>query len=786
VSKSDKTAKKASAKGANREGGQLRVHGFGSLEISWDGAAVEGFESQKVRALLLYLACNRDRPLTRDHLAATFWPDKDEDAARRNLRQSLYNLKSLFPQGLELVHATRQHVQISPDIDCWVDSSAFEEAVSSSGEGERLDPHRLTEAVGLYRGNFLTGFQIRDSEEFEYWLAQEQERLRELAVSALRLLIDSYLDRGEYRLGIQYAQRLVAIDPLSEDAHQRLMQLYALSGRRSRALAQYDELTRVLQRELDVEPLEETSELHERILKQGSTLPYIEATGEALGPVIPMAGRREEYERLRLCMQSALGGDGLVTVIEGKAGVGKTRLIRSFLDAASSKADMIVLKGSSLDVLPESYQPLTRALRGAFAPTSEPVEEAVALLGEPALRALANLVPELASGLPLRDDDEHVEPAAARERLFTAIAELFVGLCGLPGSQVRTIVVLLDDLQRADPATVELLRALDSQLRAFPIWIVAACTRERLPAEHPLHEFVERDVAPDHRVQLGHLDEEAIEEIAAALVAQGQAPELSDFLLRNSDGLPHLLSECINYLRDSGYLHPEAGRWALARSLADLQVQMGDLRAVIVSRYQHLPHSTRRLAALAAVAGSRFQGELIAAAGQEHPAVCQIAFDVMLQRWLLRRSSDQWQRRQSTDDANGPRPDENLFEFASETIWRTIYDQIKPSRRRLMHGELARALENAHADDPGAAAELLAHHFRAAGIHLDAAQHLEAAAHKAQSCGATETAVLYLQLAAEELSAQQSKKGADEASLSDRIDRLAERRAELEAVPVRA
>ena len=68
------------------EAPELRVHCFGTLRVSYGGATVDGFESQKVRALFAYLACHRGRPLSRDHLAAVFWPGKDEEAARRNLR----------------------------------------------------------------------------------------------------------------------------------------------------------------------------------------------------------------------------------------------------------------------------------------------------------------------------------------------------------------------------------------------------------------------------------------------------------------------------------------------------------------------------------------------------------------------------------------------------------------------------------------------------------------------------------------------------------------------------
>ena len=93
----------------------LRVHCFGTLRVSYGGVAVDGFESQKVRGLFAYLACHRGQPLSRDHLAAVFWPGKDEEGARRNLRQSLYNLRSLFPRGRPAVLASRQALELDSE-----------------------------------------------------------------------------------------------------------------------------------------------------------------------------------------------------------------------------------------------------------------------------------------------------------------------------------------------------------------------------------------------------------------------------------------------------------------------------------------------------------------------------------------------------------------------------------------------------------------------------------------------------------------------------------------------
>jgi DNA-binding SARP family transcriptional activator len=739
-----------SAEGTERP--TLRIHCFGTLRVSYGGVAVDGFESQKVRGLFAYLACHRGQPLTRDHLAAVFWPGKDEEGARRNLRQSLYNLRSLFPRGRPAVLASRQVLELDADIDAWIDVHSFEQALESAGADFRIDTHRLSEAVSLYRGDFLQGFQIKDSDEFEYWLAAEQERLREKAVAALRLLIDGYLERGEHRAGIQYAQRLVAIDPLSEDAHQKLMRLYSLSGRRSRALAQYEDLASVLRRELDVEPMPDTIALQQRILRQESSHPLGTGSGEEGGPVIPMAGRDIDYAQLDRSMQSALSGKTLLSFVEGEPGVGKTRLIRSLLDALSSQPGTLVLKGSCLDVLPESYQPVSGALRSVLA-QGELTAGILRRLDAETIAALALVVPEFSAQptapTPARDG---ASIERRRQRLYQAVARLLTVLCEATDGRPCRVALLLDDLERADPAVIELLRYLQTELRDQPLWIVGACSLDRVATDSPLRVLLDETDAK-HVIRLNRLDRDSVFEIASSLVGTEQSEPLADFIHRSSQGLPHALTESVNLLRDRGLLRPESGRWALQEaSLAEVQLKLGDLRGLIAARVKHLPYSARRLAALAAVAGSRFEAGLIAAAADEHPVVCDVAFDIMLQRWLIRRSPERWYHRTRPQRDTDREP--TTYEFSSGSIWRAIYADIQTTRRRLMHREVAEALERERAADLLAVCESLAYHYRAAGLHQLAITYLGQAAAKAERCGAAETALLYYGLADEEIDAE--------------------------------
>src|SRR5689334_21423496 len=185
-------------------------------------------------------------PQGRERLAPLFWLEHEPNSARSSLRQALYSLRSTLAPTNPVV-STHQTVAFSRESDVRVDAEDFEAALRRGMEEDA--PHLLSQAVRLYGGDFLNGSPVRAGAELEDWIAEQRERLREGAIQALRTLIAHHRERGDHRLAIQHAQRLLTLDPLAEEAHRQLMSLYSLSGRRGRALSQYEDLRNLLERE---------------------------------------------------------------------------------------------------------------------------------------------------------------------------------------------------------------------------------------------------------------------------------------------------------------------------------------------------------------------------------------------------------------------------------------------------------------------------------------------------------------------------------------------------------
>jgi len=245
----------------------LAIALLGPFQATLDGQLITTFKSDKVRALLAYLAVEGDRPHARDTLAALLWPDWPEAYARSSLRFALANLRTCIgdsdatPPHLLI---TRETLQFNRESDHSLDLAAIVAApVTGPLDADALE--RLRAAIELYRGDLLEGFSLPDSAPFEEWTAQERESLRQQARTLLHRLAGHDLERGEYAEAESYARRSLALEPWDEEAHRHLMRVLALRGDRSAALGQYEACRTALAEELGVEPEPETARLTERI-----------------------------------------------------------------------------------------------------------------------------------------------------------------------------------------------------------------------------------------------------------------------------------------------------------------------------------------------------------------------------------------------------------------------------------------------------------------------------------------------------------------------------------------
>lgn len=314
---------------------RLAAHFLGTFTILLDGNQLRGFVSAKTRALLVYLLVEHNVSHTRAHLANLLWPQSDERLARHSLRNALFNLRQVLgPEASkQFLHITRMSVRFNYEETVYVDVVEFRRLMEEAEQGRAGWVNALERAVELYRGDFLQGFTVLDSDVFEEWRRDVQEDLHLKAMTALRRLADYYEEASLYDRAIAYARRLVQMAPWAEEEHYRLMRLYALSGQRPLALTQYKECQRILAEEFGTVPSPEITALYQRV-KRGDlwvrpqeevriVTPPLPRFGQVPTFITPFVGRKKEMallaERLRdpHCR--------LITII-GMGGTGKSRI----------------------------------------------------------------------------------------------------------------------------------------------------------------------------------------------------------------------------------------------------------------------------------------------------------------------------------------------------------------------------------------------------------------------------------------------------------------------------
>src|SRR5256884_1231126 len=389
-------------------GEPLVIHGETTLTLS----------TRKALALLVYLAVEGGTH-PRKTLSESFWPELDAEHGRAALRATLLVLRKL----LERSHGPgeRAHLLVERDMlgfdqgsPLILDLRLVEAASKQVGRGGELledQGHRellaqLEQATRLARGPFLASFTLRDSQFFDNWTRQQREywhlRVHQL-FDALSML---YERAGEGERAIETVSRWLSFDPLNEEGYRRLMRLRFSQGDRVGALRAYANGRAVLADELQVEPEPETVALAKRIRHAApvrpaqlrSLLPPHASPGQPPANLLdgPLLGRAAEFGTLIECYQRAQAGQPQLVLLQGEAGIGKTRLTSEFLGWAQAQgADVLV--GRALQTgrqLP--YQPLIDVLRLLLEQGGVPNE-----LGSPVwLAALSRFVPELGERSP--------------------------------------------------------------------------------------------------------------------------------------------------------------------------------------------------------------------------------------------------------------------------------------------------------------------------------------------------------------------------------------------------
>jgi DNA-binding SARP family transcriptional activator len=248
----------------------LRVHLFGSVRVSTPGRSDVRL-THGLQTLLAYLLLERRRVHPREALTGLFWGDHSEERARACLNTALWRLRAVLepapvPRGTYLRTTASGEIAFNTESDYWLDVAVFERYVSRAiaRPADRLEldeAHRLELVLRLHTAELLEGC-------FDDWAVRERARFEGLYVSALEHLMRHGRARGDLRGAIEHGRRILREDPLREDIHRELMELYAEDGRPAEAVKQYDACRSMLGNELGIAPGADTRTLYARLIRE--------------------------------------------------------------------------------------------------------------------------------------------------------------------------------------------------------------------------------------------------------------------------------------------------------------------------------------------------------------------------------------------------------------------------------------------------------------------------------------------------------------------------------------
>jgi DNA-binding CsgD family transcriptional regulator len=452
-------------------------------------------------------------------------------------------------------------------------------------------------------------------------------------------------------------------------------------------------------------------------------------TGALKQSAMPLVGRSDEMAELRGAMDGLARGRGTLWLVSGVGGVGKTRLGQAVVEEAVRR-DWAVASGRAFPVesgvpyalFADALQPVVRRMN------PEHLRVMTRGVGE-----LTHIFPWLAPGSPPLQD---VESGDFRNRLHWHFTQFLRGLL-----HDWPLLVVLEDLQWADTSSLELLHFVARQMTDVPLFLFCTYNPEHIDANPSLRALLQslqslRIAQPMHLEPLG---EPAVGELLHRMYGTDRSlvRDFTMLLYRWTRGNPFFVEETLKALVASGDLRQEDGRW-IGWQVDALRLPPS-IRDAVLMRLEVLSAAARDAADTAAVLGSRFDFDTLAAA---------VATDAD----ALLASVDELRRARVLEEIEVG--DDVVYDFVHPLIRETLYGDLGRVRVRLLHARVAAAIERRHgAASLERAGELAYHYARAQSGDADtkAIVYLERAGRDALAVHANREAADYLAAALERM-----------------------------------
>lgn len=739
---------------------KLSIELFQQFQAHMGNIPINGFKSDKARALLAYLAIQPGIPRSRSSLATLLWPDLSEQTAHSNLRSALANLRSIIEKknGLNppIFLVDYQTIQLKQDsFTC--DVTIFERYLANG---------QLEKALAAYRGRLLAEF-YSGSPEFDDWQQNQADMLSQKAVQGLNTLIRDNFRLGDYSKAIQFCQKQLTIDTVNEEAHQNMIYLLASNRQTSAALNQIAICRQILNKEMGVEPSVEILALEQAILKR-EKLPkprlFKQDESRSLDSFSSQSllARERELNLLNNHFLSALSGHGKMIFISGVTGSGKTALVKAFASRAARMHPNLITLSSACAMHGEPSTPFypfreiiiqlshwpeqTEAVNGAEAIATRPVNQ----INQFVWKTLSEFAPDLVTLLKMGQRTVTVDPGQGQDGMVTLSLQrgsLYQQSAALLSriSEKFPLLITIEDMQWMDTDSLELLYYLGTLLKDWPILFIGTYRREDVAAgknglTHPLegylHEFTR--VYGNISLDLDQSDGRSFVNKYLDALPNHFSANFHETLFRHTGGNALFTIDLVESLKSAGYLQlDEQNLWVDSPEIDWNQIP-ARIEAIIHQQIKRLPVFWQHALTVASVEGEYFTGEALAAVLKSQPAsiIPGLSRVASRQHGLIKPEDVRM--------VNGKRL--SIFSFRHPIYQRFLYQHLNGAERAILHEEVGNALESFYlnSNQLDQISYQLARHFEEAGQIQKAAGYYYRAGHTALQISAFLEAEKYL------------------------------------------
>lgn len=593
----------------------LRIRTLGAFEVQRDGSPITDREwkTQKNKHLCKLLLTHEGHSLAKDQLMEWLWADLDPDAAGRNMRVAISQLRKVLEPDLK--RGTKSSHVLTTDggyawntrPDDWFDAAEFEQLciqvnVDDANHFDEAATGMAEQAKSLYRGPYL------EEDRYEDWATARREALQLKYFALLIKLSEGHARLGRYQQAITLCREVLQSDPCREQVWSQLMLYLYCTGNQPEALRAYDQCVQILQKELDVEPGKRLQQLQHQIrnrhVPEIETLYPVSASATQDIPYtlssIPFVGRQAEQKKLQHFLSVPQRDHASCMLVAGEPGVGKTRLVQEAL--TKQKASVCLSAYCHTSEMNLSYRTWADVVRQAVASLDADTLNAIEPLW---LAEAVGIVPELRQQLNLPQN-----PALAPDQQQLRFHQAILRILSEAAAQ-KPLIIFFDDVHWMDAQSLALWQFLLARLDATAIRFIGTYRKGEESAH--LLQFLK---ASDHKIESLSLStmnaQEGITLLKTLPLKLDDVEGFCSKLYQDTEGNPLFMLSTLQHLFESHVLASSEQGWVSTNGnpLASMNLPP-TIQALIQQRLEKLNAPALKLLRLVSVLGREVDAKLL-------------------------------------------------------------------------------------------------------------------------------------------------------------------------------